>query len=363
MMSNDLFNISESLREETGVFFLNQPPMHLGDSVCEEEIDDIENDSLPGEPFVNKLQRSYKYKNSVSIELLSTLSIDGMKHLIEILINDVLNLRNLKEGRKTPTYSDTESENYKFSNNFSTTSYSKQPTFPLSRPIAREELKMRRNNNMSTYQKVDVAVPQPEIFAISPIEVKMSKPEHYDQTVLKLYHDITEANHKKNMLYQLIRLSPNKFKISSQMAPILDAVNRHKYKYHALIQETGKKKIFSKLTSYCNRKERPSKKRHYEVKEEDKNVLKTIINAYDSQNLKNFREYAYSLMKEYEASEITALLVKYACNAELEIYGQLLFQNACMKQILDTQENMQKLLLSQNENKKKNIQILTSKLN
>ena len=67
-------------------------------------------------------------------------------------------------------------------------------------------------------------------------------------------------------------------------------------------------------------------------------------------------------MKEYEASEITALLVKYACNAELEIYGQLLFQNACMKQILDTQENMQKLLLSQNENKKKNIQILTSKL-
>lgn len=363
-MNNDLFNISESIREETAAFVLNQPPLHAGDSCCEDEVDENEWDfnSFPGEPFINKLQRSYKLKKAVPAELLMTLNSEGMRHLVEILIHDTLNLRKLRDGKKTPTSSDSESDNYKLSNNFSTTSFTKQPTFPLSHPIAREELKIRRNNNLSTYQKVELAHQQPESISITPIAVKMGQPEKYDETILKLYNEITEAKDTKKRLMQVIRLSPNKLKISGQIDSVLDLVNKHKHKYHALIQDTGKIKIYSKLATFGNWKQRPTRKKFRELQSNEKAILKSIIKAYDTQNPKNLREYAYSLMKEFEASEVTSLLVKYTCVAELELFGELLFQTACMKQVLDTQESMQELLNSQNQMKQKLIQQLKFKI-
>lgn len=364
MSQNDLFNISESVPEDTANFMLNQPPRHLGDSVCEEEIDDNEFDinSYPGEPFINKLQRSYKTNKFIPIELLSTLSADGMKHLIEVLINDTLNLKNLKEGKKTPPSSDSESENYRLSQNFSTNSFSKQPTFPLSRPIAREELKMRRNNNLSTYQKVQVIRNPVESISISPIAVKLPEPEQYDQTVLKLCHEIAEAKNTKNMFMQLIRLSPTKLKISTQASSILAKLSKHKQKFNTLVQETGKLKIYSQLTAINNRKRRIKRKPTYELKDEEIGILQSIIKSYDSQNLKNFRENAFGLMREYEANEVTALLVKHTCSVEIKIFGNMLLQIACMKQVLELQENTQNEIVNDNNAKANLIRQLQAKI-
>ena len=252
-MDKELFNISESLREDTSMMFLNQLPMHNGDSFCEEEQDDVEGDcnNLPGEPFINKLQRTFKIYKSIPIELLS--------NLIEILINDTLNLKNIKYERKSVVSSDSESENYKLSNNHSINSFTKQPTFPISLPIAREELKMRRNNNLSTYQKIDTGMQNVETFVINPINVKMQL-EQNDQLIVKLYHEISEENNKRSMLLQLIRLSPAKIKISTQASQLSAAINKNKHKFYSLIKDLGKIKIFSQLSAFNNKKERSIKK-------------------------------------------------------------------------------------------------------
>ena len=362
MSEKELFNISESLREDTSNLFLNQPPQHMGDSCCEEEIDGDENElnNCPGEPFINKLQRNYKVSKSVPIELLSTLSLDGMRHLIEILINDTLTLKNLKEGRKTPTSSDSESENYRLSHNFSTNSISKQPTFPLSRPLASEELKMRRNNNISTYQKIEIAQPVQEIIPVIPISVKIAQTEHYDQAVLKIYAEIAENKNVKNMLFQLIRLSPSKLKIAPQANSIMNTLNKHKQNVHTLIQELGKIKIYSKLMNLKRKKNR--KKTESSFKPEEAMVLNTIVEAFDSQNLKNFREYAYGLMKEYEANEVTMLLVRHAGAIELNSFGDMLFQIACLKQVLENQEGILNEMNATNEMKKENLRELQNRI-
>ena len=351
-MKKELFNISESFREDTSMLFLNQPPMHKGDSCCEEEKDDSENglNDYPGEPFMDNLQRAYKLNRSIPVELLSTLNSEEIRHLLEILINDTLTLRSLKEGRKTPVSSESESENYKISNNFSISSFSKQPTFPISLPIAREELKMRRNNNISTYQKVDEAVQPADTISVSPITVKMQT-EKNDELVVKLYHSITENTSKKAMLQQLTRLSPSRFKISTQAAHLVSVINKHKHKYHSLIKDLGKIKIYSQLSVFSKGKDRMSLKTPVELQVDQNIIIKALITAYDSQNLKNFREYAYGLMKEYEASEVTSLLVQYACRIELAVFGEQLFQTACKKQILENQEKIEQKLIMENQEK------------
>lgn len=363
MIRNELFNISESLREDTSMFFLNQPPMHKGDSCCEEEHDDSDQvlTSYPGEPFFNKLQRSYKTNKSIPIELLSTLNIEGMRHLFEVLINDTLNMRALKDQRKTPQSSESESENYKFSNNFSISSLSKQPTFPISLPIAREELKMRRTNNQSTYQKIDGAVQPIESISIIPLSVRMQT-EKNDELIVRLYHSITENISKRAMLQQLVRLSPSKFKISTQAGQLLTAINKFKHKYHSLVKDLGKVKIFSQLNTYGKGKDRAKFNRPADLKYEEKCIVKALISAYDPQNLKNFREYAYGLMREHEASEITNLLVQYACKVELTLFGDQLFQTACKKQILENQEKIEEKLLESNYEKRKKIQNLNCEI-
>jgi len=330
MGENQLFNISESLREDTSNLFLNQPPQHMGDSCCEEEIEDNEQDLIhyPNESFIKGLQKSFKSSRSVPIHLLSSLSTDGQRHLIEYLIQESLKFN--RESRKSATSSDSDS-------NFSSNSIHKQTTFPTFRPVLNDELKIRRNNNISTYQKVEVCANSSESYSIVPISVKLPQPEQHDQTVLKLVHEISEGRNMRNMLLQVIRLSPNKFKLSSQITQIVAKVNKHKKVFSGLLQESGKVKIFAQLMNF-NKKQR--KKLPASPSEHEAALLKQLIDIYDSQNVRNFRGFAYGLMKEHEPSEIARVLIKHACWVEINTFGEMLLKVACLKKVLETQENV-----------------------
>lgn len=352
MSENQLFNISESLREDTSNLFLNQPPQHMGDSCCEEEIDDNEQDLIhyPNESFIKSLQKSFKSSKTVPVSLLTSLSQEGLRHLLEFLIHESLKVH--KDSRKSATSSDSDS-------NFSNNSIHKQPTFPTFRPVLNDELKIRRNNNISTYQKVEVYVNDSESYSIIPISVKLPQPEQHDQTVLKLVHEISESRNMRNMLLQVIRLSPNKLKLGSQVSQIVSRVNKHKKVFTSLLQESGKVKIFAELMNF-NKKQR--KKGQNLLNKDEVDLLKQIIEVYDSQNLRNFRGYAYGLMKEHEASEIARVLIKHACWVEINTFGEMLLQVACLKKVLETQENVLNKIKSINIDRKKELKDLQSLL-
>jgi hypothetical protein len=48
---------------------------------------------LPGEPMINNLQRVFKQSKAIPKEMISGMSTESIRHLIEILINDKINLQ------------------------------------------------------------------------------------------------------------------------------------------------------------------------------------------------------------------------------------------------------------------------------
>jgi hypothetical protein len=356
MGDNQLFNISESLREDTSNIFLNQPPQHMGDSCCEEEIDDEEN-SKPGfsaDSFLATLQKAYKQHRSVPLELLSSLHTEGMRALIENLISESLTARFHKESRKSGNSSDSESD-YRLSNNFSGNSMHKQAIFPTFKCGTNDEFKTRRNNNISTYQKVEVVSTSQESYSVIPIPVKLPQPEQHDQTVIKLLSEISEAKNTKNLLLQVIRLSPNKVRLALQTSQILKNIQKHKQTFSGLLQESGKVRIFSQLLNFSKK---TRKKQIFIVNEDEVQLIKAIFEVFDTQNLRNFRGYAYGLMKEHEAAEITKILVKHASWVEINTFGEMLLKVACLKQVLEHQENVIKEVKEMNVAREKEIKEL-----
>lgn len=356
MEVNQLFNISESLREDTSNLFLNQPPQHLGDSCCEEEIeDDDDKQQYFNESFMNKLQKTYKQNKSVNIELLASLNLEGMRTLLETLISESLHTKS--HGRRSHNSSDSDSDNFRISNNLSNNSLYKQATFPVFKNLPNDELKIRRNNNVSTYQKVEVLNNSQESYSIIPISAKLPLPEQHDQTVIKLVHEIHESKNTKSVLTQIIRLSPNKFRLVGQVQQILKQVTKHKQNFLGLLQDVGKTRIFSQLMAFSKK---PRQKLAFSLKPEEVQLLKSIIEVFDSQNLRNFRGYAYGLMKEYEATEIIKILVKHASWLEIHTFGDMLLHVACLKQVLEYQEMMLKDLKQVNDCRLKELKDLQS---
>lgn len=336
--------------------------------------------NLPGEPFVNQLQRTYKDQGNVPKEALEDLSTEGMKHLIEILINDNLNLQDqlaLQEEKKTPTsvFSGSEDDYQRGTTNFSVAttynnSYSKQPTFPqVSRPLAREELKMRRFNNISTYQKGSVwnfndRITNPNLNV-------------YETQLTKLAEEVNEAAARKSMLHKLFRLSPKKMQFMTHCHKVLQLFASHKKKIQDILAENSGLKVQLEIIQLIKKtnKNNESESKDYSMTsyhEGEANsfytnqrvhteiqILNSLREAYDSGNTKKFRELAYGLMGEYEASEITMILVKHAKYLEEEICCDYMKLAARRKEMFRSQQIMYQSISCQNED----IQEKISKLN
>mmetsp|Transcript_6651 Transcript_6651/g.6505 ORF Transcript_6651/g.6505 Transcript_6651/m.6505 type:complete len:318 (+) Transcript_6651:144-1097(+) len=293
-----------------------------------------------------------------------------MKHLIEVLINDNLNLQDqlaMRDEGKTPTSvaSNSEDEFQRGTANFSVAttynnSYSKQPTFPqVYRPIAREELKMRRFNNISTYQKGNA-------FNINE-EIKNNASNLYQNKIIKITEEINEEKHRKNMLIQLFRLSPKKMQFVTGCSKVLGLLSVYKKKSQEIMAEnsglTTQLQIVQAAKNAGNNSE--SEVKDYSIlsyhegeensfyqrekEDSDRQILNSLREAFESGNTKKFREFAYGLMGEYEASEITTILVKHAKYLEEKICYDFMKLAARRKDMVHRQQLMYENIICQRE--------------
>lgn len=333
----------------------------------------------PGEPIVNRLQRTFKATQRVPKELLTGQSMDGLRHIIEILISDKQNLQDqLVSGEPVKAE---ELEDVPFSasltpNHSFTTAQSgsimRQRMFPIRKEGNTEE-RMRRTNNQSIYQKpvkreppVQLLEPVPEgRDSPRPLGKLMKTFDGYEAEILKLGLQVEELKAKNELQAQVLRLAPDKRKVAElasqmqarllQQTAVIRGLMEENASFRAKLQGLnerqsectpsraaspvgsafqGASQFFAYETEGLSSVRRVSPKPApilpaddlLSLKPEEQQVLNALLDLQS--DYKRFEEYVSALLAKQEACDIVATLVRYIRTLEEDVFfglrGQVL---------------------------------------
>lgn len=339
----------------------------------------------PGEPLINRIQKEFKRTQKVPLELIQELDPEATKHLIEVLISDNLNMKEqLVHDKQNSSFSEDDLARVPSVPTTNNNSYSRQPTFPhMPRPIAREDLRTRRFNNISTYHKArgsDMSPIIKESFLFPETPKTHKEKDECKEEVLKMCKEISEVKLQKSQLHQLLRLSPKVVRFASEVNKQLKQLKTRKRQASELLKESGKLKFQLELENLSASAHRASPVSNpnssflssnqdlldslntHPLVRADKQILHNIKEFYRSGNMKKFREFAFGLMADHEASEITTLLVKHASELEETVCLDCLKDSFKSKEIVALQETVLQKLLSDIEQVKQSINSVAQQL-
>ena len=353
----------------------------------------------PGEPIVNRLQRTFKATQRVPKELLTGQSMDGLRHIIEILISDKQNLQDqLVSGEPAKGEEELPGEDVPFSasltpNHSFTTAQSgsimRQRMFPIRKEGNTEE-RMRRTNNQSIYQKPVRREPQPVQF-LEPVPEGRDSPrplgklmktfDGYEAEILKLGLQVEDLKAKNDLQAQVLRLAPDKRKVAELASQMQARLQQQAVVIRGLMDENanlkarlqagglnerqsectpsraaspvgsafqGASQFFTYETEGLSSVRRVSPKPApllppedlISLKPEERQVLNALLDIQGTGDDKRFEEYLSALFAKQEAYDIVATLVRYIRTLEEDVFFGLRGQVLELRMRAGLQESM-----------------------
>ena len=350
----------------------------------------------PGEPIVNRLQRTFKATQRVPKELLAGQSMDGLRHIIEILISDKQNLQDqlvsgepLKSAEELVPEEDVPFSASLTPNHSFTTAQSgsimRQRMFPIRKEGNTEE-RMRRTNNQSIYQKPVKREPVAEPMmegrdSPRPLGKLMKTFDGYEAEILKLGLQVEDLKAKNDLQAQVLRLAPEKRKVAELASQMQARLQQQAVVIRTLMDENaslkaklqagglnerqssctpsraaspvgsafqGASQFFAYDTEGISSVRRVSPKPApiipsddlISLKPEERQVLNILIDLQSSGDDKRFEEYLSALFTKHEASDIVFTLVRYIRTMEEEVFFALRGQVLELKMRAGLQENL-----------------------
>lgn len=355
----------------------------------------VDTPQQPGEPIVNRLQRTFKATQRVPKELLAGQSIDGLRHIIEILISDKQNLQDQLSADPAKSVEDfSPGEDLPFSasltpNHSFTTAQSgsvmRQRMFPIRREGNTEE-RMRRTNNQSIYQKPVKREPEKKLQELQipqvsdsprPLPRLMKTFDSYEAEILKLTLEIDELKAKNALQSQVLRLSPEKRKIVELTNQMQARLQQQAAVIRGLVEENAGLKVkmqgnerqssgtvsraaspvgsafqggsqffqyeMDALSSVHRASPRPTTlppDDPLSLKPEERQVLNLLLELQSSSDPKRFDDYLSALLSKHEISDIVGTLVRYIRSLEDEVFEGLRTQVLELKVKATVQDRM-----------------------
>jgi hypothetical protein len=295
----------------------------------------------PPEEILDSWAKSFKQAKTVPESLVAEMPLSHLKSVVELLFTEKQRLQDQLEEKKSESYSslleEDRGQTYSLATITSSSAVYRLPVFPQ-RQTTREDLRLRRTANLSTYHKESVLR---GIDNVSPIEreessylkmpsnlynpneqddFRLMKPlaviDSYEQHVLALNQELAELKTKNAMLKQLLRLSPHSSK--GQVVDSLSEKLVHKDRIIDRLLEDNSKLKLQMIQYERSDWHLPEETEACCLKETERQVLAALLG-----NTKRLDEIVYGLLAHNDIVDLCSVLIKYARHLEEDVVVKL----------------------------------------
>jgi len=357
-----------------------------------------ESQSPYSQNFIRKLQGAYRDGRHIPEELLENIPRESVNQLLEYMLTDKMSSDDFGAyGKGQPSmmsYTDTDfsklNYNYSMATAMTNSYYLRRPTFPVApRSNIRDEIRQRRYNNISTYQRgirsVELNSPVENVQEESEVQTaQQGLQEDYDQLMQKLKEAdemLEEARAKKELLEKVLRLSKRRKEVVSRVNTGFKEMKKLR---EELIEEIAMNSKLKFLVQTIYSKDSSSYARNLqsyessldqsaliELAEKESlggfspsdSELQTLNSLKESLlDAKKFETAIYSILSTSEPGDFLNLLIKYIRFIDEEASGSIRQELVEVKNKIKVQQFLQEELSKDKVHSEESVGNLTERL-
>jgi hypothetical protein len=347
---------------------------------------------------IQRLQGAYRDSRHIPEELFENIPKESVRQLLEYMLNEKMSSDDFGAyGKGQPSmmsYTDTDfsklNYNYSMATAMTNSYYLRRPTFPVApRSNLRDEIRQRRYNNISTYQRgirsVEINSPVENVQEESEVQTtQQSLQEDFEQLIQKFKEAdemLEEAREKKELLEKVLRLSKRRKEVGSKVTTGFKEMKKLR---EELIEEIAMNSKLKFLVQTSYSKDSSSYARNMQSFESslDQSALielaekeslggfspsdpelQTLNSLKESlPDAKKFETGLYSILSTSEPGDFLNLLIKYIRFIDEEASGSIRQELVEVKNKIKVQQFLQEELSKEKVHSEESVGNLTERL-